>query len=882
MSAPLVPGPLDGVGSIKLKLGALVAVSVLVAVAMVSLGELGGVPWWLTAPVSVGLALAVTQVLARGMVAPLTQMADVASRMSAGDLSGRVHSTAADEVGQLARAFNRMAADLSRVDAERRDLIAVVSHELRTPLAAMTAVLENLADGVVPSDGPHLAVALERAERLRDLVEDLLALSRLEAGAVELATEQVDLPDLVEACGREVEAGGRTTEVRHELRPDLRVAADPRRLRQLLVNLLDNATRHAPVGTPVLVRGDVAGSGEWWLEVVDHGPGVPADRREAVFERFGTDAGGGTGLGLAISRWVARLHGGTLVLAEPADGEGAVLRLDVPPTTPGPLTADERAVAARATSTPGPGTSAVTAPPATSTRVTSAAPHEAPRAAPQTGPSVPSGPVPAGILGSFWPEPPGLSSTRPVLATAGVGLLAALVLGFEGPGLSWGLVLAAAGAVAWWFARDRFHPFTLACTALAALLVLPTFLLEGEGYAILGILGAAAVFLCGLTGVRNVVAVYLSGMAWVLAPFRGFAWFVPVLRRPGRSAHAAAWGRTLLFLALGLLVFGTLLISADPVLGTWLGHLVPDVTLGTGVARIFVGCAVFGLTLAGVYVGVNPPLVNSDAGPHGKPLRRFEWLVPVLGVVTVFALFILAQAAALFGGHDYVARTAGLTYADYVHQGFGQMVVASVLTLVVFWAASRRASADDRGWLLGSLGALGVLALLVVVSALLRMAAYADAYGFTVLRLNVAVFEGWVGFLLLAVLVLGALRRGRWLARVGVLSGAATLAGLLLLNPAGWVAGHNIDRAERTGTVDAFYLSELGLDASGAVAARWGDDVARCLASGSRTGTTWREWNLATFRAERRLGPLGQRWQEPATCLPAGTVDSSEVQVYGP
>ena len=103
-------------------------------------------------PVSVALALGVTQLLAAGMVAPLRRMTEVSRAMARGDYSGRVRTSATDEVGQLAAAFNRMAEDLATVDRERRDLIATVSHELRTPLTAMTALLENLADGVVPAD----------------------------------------------------------------------------------------------------------------------------------------------------------------------------------------------------------------------------------------------------------------------------------------------------------------------------------------------------------------------------------------------------------------------------------------------------------------------------------------------------------------------------------------------------------------------------------------------------------------------------------------------------------------------------------------------------------------------------------------------------------
>ena len=118
-------------------------------------------PALLVLPVSVALALGVTQLLAAGMVEPLRRMTEVSRAMARGDYSGRVHTTATDEVGQLAAAFNRMAEDLATVDRERRDLIATVSHELRTPLTAMTALLENLADGVVPADSEHLGAALE-------------------------------------------------------------------------------------------------------------------------------------------------------------------------------------------------------------------------------------------------------------------------------------------------------------------------------------------------------------------------------------------------------------------------------------------------------------------------------------------------------------------------------------------------------------------------------------------------------------------------------------------------------------------------------------------------------------------------------------------------
>jgi hypothetical protein len=118
----------------------------------------------------------------------------------------------------------------------------------------------------------------------------------------------------------------------------------------------------------------------------------------------------------------------------------------------------------------------------------------------------------------------------------------------------------------------------------------------------------------------------------------------------------------------------------------------------------------------------------------------------VLLIDGVFLVFLAAQATVIFGGHDYLERTTGLTYAEYVHQGFGQLTVATALTLLVVWAAARKAgrsTAADLAWLRGSLGLLCVLTLVVVASALYRMHVYQEAYGFTRLRLLVDVFEGW-------------------------------------------------------------------------------------------------------------------------------------------
>src|SRR5690606_6612974 len=265
---------------------------------------------------TVTIALAVTQLLAAGMTSPLRQMTAAAARMSRGDHSIRVDDTLRDEIGDLARAFNRMSADLDQVDRQRRDLIANVSHELRTPLTAMCALLENLADGVSEPDPATLRSALAQAERLSALVADLLDLSRVDAGAVPLHLQPVDVLELLESAADEFQYGERDVEVTVAVEPaGLTVEADAPRLRQLVANLVDNATRHSPLGGTVSIRASSTGD-TWLLEVADEGPGVPVQSRDRAFERFGTlaetEGGGGTGLGLAIARWVTDLHGGTI------------------------------------------------------------------------------------------------------------------------------------------------------------------------------------------------------------------------------------------------------------------------------------------------------------------------------------------------------------------------------------------------------------------------------------------------------------------------------------------------------------------------------------------------------------------------------------------
>ncbi|HVE86170.1 MAG TPA: DUF4118 domain-containing protein [Myxococcales bacterium] len=224
----------------------------------------------------------------------------------------------------------------ARTEEMRSSLLSAVSHDLRTPLAAITGAASTLRDARADMDAAQRAdladTICEEAERLERLVANLLEMTRLEAGALEVKREWVPLEELVGSALTRLEALLEGRPIRTPLPPELPlISVDPVLLEQVFYNLLENAAKHTPAGSPVEISARVAGD-QLVVEVSDEGPGLPAGAESLVFEKFfrGTPRDvRGAGLGLAICRGIVHAHGGTIT-AQTRPGGGATFRISLP------------------------------------------------------------------------------------------------------------------------------------------------------------------------------------------------------------------------------------------------------------------------------------------------------------------------------------------------------------------------------------------------------------------------------------------------------------------------------------------------------------------------------------------------------------------------
>ena len=292
--------------------------------------------------VAAAIASLLGALMARRIARPLQQLEVTAAAVARGDLAARSGlSGREDEIGSLGRSFDAMAADLEHNDASRRRFFQDAAHEMKTPLAVIEATAAAVMDGVYEHDDRHLETIRSQARLLGRVVDDLRTISLAEAGALPLHLEPVPLVEVLSSVGRafaaRADAAGVTLSSGFADGEPLVVSADRERLGQAIAALVDNAIRFAPSGGHVLLRGGPSPRSPRLarVEVLDDGPGVPADDMAHVFDRFyqvdpSRDRGSGTsGLGLAITRAIVEAHGGSTGVENPAAG-GARFWIDLP------------------------------------------------------------------------------------------------------------------------------------------------------------------------------------------------------------------------------------------------------------------------------------------------------------------------------------------------------------------------------------------------------------------------------------------------------------------------------------------------------------------------------------------------------------------------
>lgn len=273
-----------------------------------------------------GLGLVIAIGVTGSLTADLRQLATTARRVADGDLTARTQITRSDEVGALAASLDRMVDQLARLQEERERgeaarnlLLASIGHDLRTPLASMRAAIEAIQDGVASDPDRYLRSMANDVELLSGMVDDLFVLARLRAGDLRLDRMALDLFEVADGAVEAVTpiAARRGVDVRCAGDGTAPVIGDPQALDRVLRNLLDNAVRHAPTGSTVLVTLDTE-PGSATVRVRDEGPGFPAEFVDHAFDLFSRPdsarerRSGGAGLGLAIARELIHAHGGRI------------------------------------------------------------------------------------------------------------------------------------------------------------------------------------------------------------------------------------------------------------------------------------------------------------------------------------------------------------------------------------------------------------------------------------------------------------------------------------------------------------------------------------------------------------------------------------------
>jgi hypothetical protein len=458
-----------------------------------------------------------------------------------------------------------------------------------------------------------------------------------------------------------------------------------------------------------------------------------------------------------------------------------------------------------------------------------------------------------------WDLPAEPAAPKVLLASGIAGLSGAIALPGKASGLGY-LVVALVCAACTWFVMGRVKALSAAWGALSLALVAVTVIRDAYWLYVLCILAACVAGSLAVAGGKSVGGLLLGASAVTLGAVVAIPWVARGLLALRRKATRQS-GRVTrsVLVSLGLLaVFVPLLAGADAAFANILSFAMPTVNSSWAAQRILLFLLV-GLGLAGAALAVTAPPPQPEPVARRRSLSIVEWAMPVGILVLLFTVFGLVQLTTLFGGSRYVLDTSGMTYAVYARSGFWQLLVVTILTLGVVAAAARWASretAKDRLWLRGLLGALSVLMLVVVASALTRMWTYQQAYGFTVQRVLVEACELWLGVVYLLVIGAGVRLGAGWLPRAIVGSGLAGLLVFAWLDPERVIAAHNVTRWQQTQEIDTEYLSRLSADAAPELS-RLPENLRPCLERDD--DHDWRDWNLSRARLGQEAAQQGCR-----------------------
>ncbi|MFG1737172.1 DUF4153 domain-containing protein [Micromonospora chalcea] len=491
------------------------------------------------------------------------------------------------------------------------------------------------------------------------------------------------------------------------------------------------------------------------------------------------------------------------------------------------------------------------------------------------------------FLGARWPGPKkatGRAAPLAVLAGA-VGSAVFVPLGRVGVGwfLGWltltvAVVLAVRAKTADLPRADRLIRAGWAAAALA-LMAVPAFRNAWwlVTFCVLGALGCATLAIIGGRLVRSIL---FGLVATPFAALRGLPW---VRRHVTTSASAATVSKvtvSVVATVVVLVVFGSLLASADAAFSEALGSLVPETDMGSVFSWVFLAVVGGLIAVAAVYTIAAPPDLSTVDKSGERRIGLLEWAPAIGALVLLFAGFVVVQFTVLFGGQQHVQRVAGLSYAEYARSGFWQLLFVTLLTVAVLGGVGRWARRErpvERVLLRVLLGLISALSVVIVASALSRMWTYQKVYSFTGERIFVMAFEMLLGTVFLMIILAGVRFKGRWIPGTTVALAVAMLLGLAVLNPEDYVARRNTLRYEQTGKIDAWYLRALSADATPSLA-KLPDPVRRCtlswIADDLAEPDPWYAWNLGRQRARKALEEVGpQAVGGPKDCRRADQFD---------